>query len=303
MNVLITGINGFIGSYLGDFFLKRNESIIGIGLAQDCKNHNITYIQRDLAVGYIDGIIKKTKPEVIIHCAGNADVNKSIEFPEEDFKSNVIATNHLLYSIKKSGHYCKIIFLSSAAVYGEPDTLPISEECVRNPMSPYAIHKVMCEDLCLFFKNIYHYDVVILRIFSAYGPGLKKQLFWDMNQKIEREKKLLLFGNGKESRDFIFIDDLIDIIGKIAYMKESPYSVLNIANGKEVTINEVAEIFVKLKNSKISICYTGKNREGNPNYWCADTNKLDSIISRKITGIDIGISKYIKWAEELQEGK
>ena len=162
-----------------------------------------------LTGGGLYEILTDIKPDVIIHCAGNTGIQSSVEYPAYDFTSSVTLSHNLMFSLHKLNlTHTRFIFLSSAGVYGSPKTLPISEDSPLSPLSPYALHKTMCEQMCMYFAANYGMDVKIARIFSAYGAGLKRQIFWDMFRKYRKTGRLDLFGTGQESRDYIHVDDV-----------------------------------------------------------------------------------------------
>lgn len=298
MRVLITGINGFIGHHLANKFMSMNHEVIGVDqavLSSDFKTYKINLLLDDII-----SLLEEIKPELIIHCAGLASVAYSMVHPEEDFKANTWMVYRLLNSMRESGlAQTRFIFLSSAAVYGQPDKLPISENAMLQPISPYALHKKMAEDICNYFINQYSFDIRILRIFSAYGPGLKKQIFWDMYQKTINTGRLELFGTGDESRDYIYIDDLTEAVYLIAADRKKRHIVWNVANGIETTIREAAETFAKLKQvPRDCVVFNGKIRSGDPVNWCAEISKLQSVGYKKKTDIYEGIQKYIQWINE-----
>lgn len=150
MKVLITGINGFIGKNVASKFREHGYEVIGID-HKDESNAFRTYIA-DLIKDDLVGILNKERPDIFIHCAGLASVPYSIESPEKDFMVNTAVVHRMLFAIYQSGlNDRRFIFLSSAAVYGQPIRLPISEINECSPLSPYALHKKMAEDICLYF--------------------------------------------------------------------------------------------------------------------------------------------------------
>lgn len=299
--VLVTGINGFIGSNVSGIFLKNGYDVFGWdfkGNAVDGVKMSFVDLREYEAVK--NGLLA-VLPDYIIHCAGCADVGKSVVNPQIDFKGNVIATHNLLFAVHAIGlKRCRIIFLSSAAVYGTPDTLPISEKTSLKPVSPYALHKVMSEQVCHYFFCNYQMDIKIVRIFSAYGKGLKKQIFWDMFCKAEQTGKLQMFGTGKESRDYIHIEDLVSAIYLVAAKAPKEENIYNIANGEEVPIYRVAEMFADIYGiEKEKIEFSGFVREGEPINWKADIKKLLSLGYKKSINIEQGIEGYIQWVKKL----
>jgi len=204
--VLITGVAGFIGRYVARHFSSQGWSVIGIGTSppENAPLANLTkYFCLKLPSSDLNEILQKHPPLICIHCAGRASVGLSISEPSLDFYTNSVITFELLNAIRLHASNCKLIFLSSAAVYGNPQLLPVSETQTVAPISPYGFHKLMCEQMCLEFTKVYGLQTASLRIFSAYGPGLRRQVVWDICQKAITQGSLLLQGTGQESRDFI----------------------------------------------------------------------------------------------------
>ena len=301
LKVLVIGASGFIGNALYRFAEENGYDVEGWVRNTSCTTNGA------LAVDYNDSkeLIARFdsfSPDIIFDCAGSALVASSIDNPLYDFDSNVVLTQKILYSLSKSkAKNATFVFLSSAAVYGNPSYLPIKEEMEANPLSPYALHKIMSEQACIFMTNHYNINIKIARIFSAYGVGLKKQLFWDMWQKYKAHGKIELFGNGTESRDYIYISDLINALFIIA-TSNSKDTIINVGNGEEVTLKKAAFCFadeLDLDHSKV--IFSGKVREGDPLNWKSDNNILKSIGYQPSISIENGIGRYVKWLKEIPE--
>ncbi len=298
--VVITGINGFIGNHMAQKCIQAGYKVVGIDINSTSNIDTIEYYQLNLMNDSIDSILEKHFPFILIHCAGMADVNYSMQYPDSDFATNVVVTRKILYSVKNHSENTIVIFLSSASVYGNPINLPISEKDKKNPISPYALHKVISENICEYFVKQHNIDIRILRIFSAYGIGLKKQIFWDMGQKIKKYNKLELFGTGQETRDFIYIDDLVNAIQLVMESEREEEAIYNIANGNEISIKNVAEIFIeKCGLGKELILFNNIVRPGNPQCWCADIHKIKKLGYKPEINIHIGIEKYVEWIRSL----
>lgn len=297
--VLVTGANGFIGSHVFDYFNRIGYTVVGWG---NCSiDRNKALIKKvDLSnTDEIEMYLNIDMPNIIIHCAGSANVAESITNPKNDLQGNTIIVHNLLFTLKKLKlSHVKVIILSSAAVYGNPIKLPIKECTPVNPVSPYALHKQMVEDICHYFIRNHRMNIKILRIFSAYGCGLKKQIFWDMYVKYMNTDKLEMFGSGDESRDFINIEDVVQAIYLIS-TSSSGNQIYNIANGEEIKIKEVVQIFadnIGLPTQNIS--FIGKRREGDPINWKADIHALKSLGYKKRITIEDGIKKYVEWLQD-----
>ena len=294
VKVLITGAAGFIGSKLEELFLLRGYDVIGW---DRINTKNIVSIDMTDEIA-VKEMLDQSKPDLVIHCAGSADVGKSVKYPEMDFIGNVSLTHNLLFSLHKlQMNNTKFVFLSSASVYGNPKTLPITEDMPLNPLSPYALHKVMCEDICRYFYDNYNMEIKIARIFSAYGAGLRKQIFWDMYQKAERTGRLEMFGSGKESRDYIHVNDVIQSLYLIA-TKDSDNMIFNVANGEETTIRKATELFADYAGiDREKIIFSGHVREGDPINWRADISRIQALGYKKSIDLEDGIKDYVHWVE------
>lgn len=299
--VLITGVNGFIGTNLFKLFSNRGYDVLGCDYSNTIiKDKNIKRI--DLSVySDVEEMLNIDKPDIIIHCAGSADVGNSVLDPIGDFQGNVKVTHNLLFALHKLGlNQVKVVFLSSAAVYGNPAFLPIKEIFELNPLSPYALHKSLSECICNYFLKNYYMDIKIVRIFSAYGVGLRKQIFWDMHRKFVETGELIMLGTGEESRDYINVKDVIEAIYLVATKAPIEENIYNIANGKEIKIKTVVEIFAEyygIDENKVSFC--GKAREGDPINWNANITKLRSLGYTQSVDISDGIFEYVKWVKGL----
>lgn len=292
---LITGASGFIGNKTAIFFQKKGYDVLGWNRSESKDQVLIKRVDM-MDENSVMSALKSYNPDCIIHCAGAADVGKSVENPFSDFESNVAVTHNLLFALHKlSMKTTRVVFLSSAGVYGNPTALPITEDMPLKPLSPYALHKVMCENICMYFANNYDMDIKIARIFSAYGVGLKKQIFWDMYNKYNNTGRLEMFGTGKESRDYIHVNDVVQALYLLATTEDCNV-IYNVANGIEVTIREATEMFAEAIGADKSIVeFNGVVREGDPLNWRADVSKIKGIGYRKTVDMAGGIKTYCEW--------
>lgn len=295
MKILIVGSKGFIGSHCVDYFSKKHE-VWGCDVVLDYNTPN--YISIDAVDSDFLGIFEQCQYDVCINCSGAANVPFSLEKPFNDFKLNTLNVFKLLEAIRKHVPQCKFITMSSAAVYGNPESLPIIESHNRMPVSPYGYHKVMAEMICEEYSKYWNLQTCCLRIFSAYGPRLKKQIFWDLYHKIKDQKDPILWGTGRESRDFIYISDIIRII-ELA-MSHSNYNgeVVNVANGKQITIAKVVEIVRKVCGTDKEIKFNGAERKGDPINWEADISVIKSWGYVPTVELEKGVKEYLLWVKE-----
>ena len=300
--VLITGGNGFIGSSVLKYFSANKYEIYAWGNTDIVVNGISVQPVNLNDKAEIAECLQNIDPDIIVHCAGSANVNASVEDPLMDFEGNVIITYNILLALLEANKcHIKFIYLSSSAVYGEPQVLPITETHPLKPISPYALHKQMSEEICQYFISQYDMNIVILRIFSAYGPGLRKQIFWDMNEKIKKNGYLELYGTGEETRDFIYIDDLIRVIEIMVDTDDLEYRIFNVANGINVSVRKIAEAYAALWGLDVShIKFSNISRQGNPVHWKADISRLEAMGYKPFISLSEGIERYYKWVNKVQ---
>jgi Nucleoside-diphosphate-sugar epimerases len=298
--ILITGANGFIGSHLCNLFLSRGYEVIGLDLSAPPNAEKIKFYALDLLTTSIDEILKIHKPDICIHCAGPASVPNSLVSLENDFKLTVMPTFNILSSIRNYRPECKFLYLSSAAVYGNPRHLPVPEEETANPISPYGFHKLQAENICMEFFKLFTLPIALVRIFSAYGEGLQKQLLWDINLMIKQEGKVELFGTGEETRDFINIVDLVSAIRLIAEKSAFKGDIYNIANGCQIKVRELAQLLIEEYSFDISMRFNGQVRPGDPLYWQADIGKIVALGYQQQILPQEGVRAYVNWFRQIE---
>jgi UDP-glucose 4-epimerase len=296
--VLITGVAGFIGRYAAQHFSSEGWSVIGIDHASP-ENAPLSslsaYYNLHLPNNAFRNLLQKHSPDVLIHCAGRSSVGFSITEPSSDFYDSTVLGFEILNSLRLHAPRCRFIFLSSAAVYGNPESLPVKETHLPSPISPYGFHKWQCEQLCLEFSKIYGMSTASLRLFSAYGPGLRRQVLWDICQKILVHKSLLLQGTGKESRDFIHAIDIAKASRIVAANAPMQGEVYNVGSGQEVAIEELTRMILAATESKLFPHYDGTVPPGTPMNWQADISKLESLGFTPSIPFAQGVTSFVSW--------
>ncbi|MCF6243050.1 MAG: SDR family oxidoreductase [Bacteroidales bacterium] len=297
MKILIIGSKGFIGSHCVKYFKAKNHDVLEADVFS-IEKQNYTCLEKENT--NFEQLFINDKYDICINASGSANVAFSFQNPYIDFNLNVANVSKILDAIYKHNKECKFINFSSAAVYGNPEYLPIDENHPLKPISPYGLHKLQSEKLLYEYSKFFGLKTISLRIFSAYGEGLKKQLFWDLYQKSLKNNTIELFGTGSETRDFIYIKDLVKAIDLVINNADFVGDTINIANGLETSIKEVSHIFSELFNSKIKINFTGSYKKGDPTNWKSDISKLKSFgYSQKYT-LTEGLKNYVKWLKELK---
>jgi UDP-glucose 4-epimerase len=296
MQILIIGSKGFIGQHLLCHFKETGHDVFGADVVVDYMNTERYVLIHESSSDY-SFLFQRLTYDLCINCSGAASVQDSLNNPMKDFYLNTIIVFKILEAIKTFQPNCRFINLSSAAVYGNPEHLPVKESARLKPLSPYGIHKLQSEHICKEFYDFYQIQTCSIRIFSVYGPGLKKQLFWDIFEKAKSCKAFKLYGTGNESRDFIYVHDLARAIELVAKFSNFKADIINIANGKEIKIKDAVSIFFSFFNCRITYNFSGESRKGDPIRWVADIDKLKSFGYIPSVDLRSGLQQYFEWVK------
>jgi UDP-glucose 4-epimerase len=294
MKVIIIGSKGFIGQNLFAYFQGKGYDVWGADVVVDYYNAK-KYFLIDASKADYSSVFQYMEYDICVNCSGAASVPESIKNPIRDYFLNTVNVFKLLEAIKEYQPGCNFINLSSAAVYGNPKNLPVRETDMPDPLSPYGIHKLQAEQICREFYDFYNIPTCSLRIFSVYGEGQKKQLFWDLYKKANSGKPFTLYGTGNESRDYIHIQDLVTAIERVAECSDFKADIVNIANGEEIKIKDATSAFFNMFRNDIKYSFSGKSRKGDPANWKADVHKLNSFGYKPSIDIVTGLKRYYEW--------
>lgn len=300
--VLITGVAGFLGRYVARHFVREGWKVVGLDDVppENVQLSAVTYRRDKLPSAALPGLLREIAPQVCVHCAGRASVGLSMENPAADFQGNAALTFELLDALRQHAPACRFLLLSSAAVYGDPATLPVAETHPIQPLSPYGYHKRAAELLCEEFFRIYALPTASVRIFSAYGPGLRRQVVWDICEKVLTTGQLALRGTGRESRDFIHAADIARALHLLAVQAPCAGEIYNLANGREVTIAGLAGLLLGALGSPAEAQFDGVATPGNPLRWQADIAKIRALGFAPSIPLEQGIRAVATWcAAEL----
>src|SRR5687767_14322440 len=243
--VLITGVAGFLGRHAAREFLRAGWQVAGIDdIAPERAPAGVEFHRLRLPSSALDALLTSLVPSACIHAAGRASVATSLLDPASDFRDGVLITFDLLDALRRCAPNCRVALLSSAAVYGDPASLPVRETDAIAPLSPYGYHKRQCELLIEEFASLYALPSFAVRIFSAYGPGLRRQVIWDICERVLTTGRLVLHGTGAESRDFVHAADIARGLLHLVQAAPARGEVYNLASGTETAIREVAGLLL-----------------------------------------------------------
>ena len=227
---------------------KKGNKIFGIGRGSWNENEALnwgfsSWFEADITIDNLNILFKdKELPNIVYNCAGSSSVTKSTNNPNKSLIDTVLSCSELLEWLRTYSNDSKTVFVSSAAVYGSEYERPILNSDLEKPISTYGIHKLMSELLCKHYAKQYSLEIVIPRIFSVYGVGLKKQLIWDFCEKVNSGNDIKLGGTGEEKRDWIEIRDLVNILSSIPNIASTESPTVNIGSGKPTSVNEIINL-------------------------------------------------------------
>jgi UDP-glucose 4-epimerase len=304
--MLVTGCAGFIGSNLVDALLRENHKVIGIDCFTDyypraLKEANLSGAKRHKNFHFIEAdildISEFPNVNIVFHLAAQAGVRASWGKSFTIYtRNNIDATQYLLESYKNR-NIQKFVYASSSSVYGNTE-LPAREISPLRPVSPYGVTKLAGENLCyLYYKN-YNVPVVMLRYFTVYGPRQRPDMA--INRFFRTAKAgdaIEIYGNGKQTRDFTYISDIVDANVKSGTC-EAVGEIFNVGGGNRVTVNDLVSKIKELTGSRSAIKYVDEQK-GDVIDTLSDITKTNAMLGwTPQTAIFTGLSKYAKWIEE-----
>ncbi|SHH71729.1 NAD-dependent epimerase/dehydratase family protein [Bradyrhizobium erythrophlei] len=303
MTVWITGANGFIGRYLARELADAGYAVHGIGhgALEDLEKQRLglqSWLNGEIDAANLNALAAgHGLPSTVFHLAGGSSVGLSIAQPFEDFSRTVASTARLLEWLRGSAPECPVIVASSAAVYGADHGGPISEDAVLTPMSPYGQHKLMMEQLCRSYAMSFGVRSTVTRLFSVYGPHLRKQLLWDICSRLAQgERTLVLGGTGDEIRDWTDVRDVVRLLTRIGELpQQEPFRVINGGSGRGTSVAGIASMLVRNWGSPIAVRYSGVVRAGDPFSLLADDAGLRRLPFDWRIPIDRGLADYVNW--------
>lgn len=307
MKILITGGAGFIGSHVAEEFINSEYEVVVLdnlstGKIENIPNH-VKFLEFDIIHNDLSNLLKSEKPQAVVHLAAQPDVSTSIKYPVKDAKNNILGSINLFESCVQA-EIEKIIYISTAAVYGEPKDLPVSEAHPIAPGSPYGKSKYIPEMYLKYYRDFFSLDYTILRIANAYGPrqvssaeGGVASIFMD---KLFHGEKPVIYGDGKQTRDFIYVKDIARAV-KLSLENNSKEFIYNVSTSLQISINELLNTLKKLLNNKIEpILEPAKKGDIKFNYL--DNSKIKKNISwEPLYSLQEGLEEMVSWKKECMK--
>jgi UDP-glucose 4-epimerase len=288
MKAFVTGGAGFIGSHLVDTLVEGGADVhvidnLSTGLKDQVHLAAKLHIE-DINSDTIYKIMEKIRPDVVFHMAAQVDVQQSIADPDFDATVNIVGTIQLLKACKQAG-VSKIIFSSTSAVYGDSNNNRMTEEAVPAPISYYGLSKLVAENYIRLFHELNGINYTILRYSNVYGPRQTAKgeggVVAIFRSKLKKGLPLLVHGSGNQSRDFIYVQDVVR--ANIAAIHQGNLETINISTGLRTTINNVVNMLKMIHGPHLEIIH-GSERPGDIMDSCLDNNKSERLLGWRPKG-------------------
>lgn len=308
MRILVTGGTGFQGSHLTESLLKKGHKVTILNTLSERALLNIKKIKDkiNLVWGSITDpeIVNKTvrEQDAVIHLAAYINVDESRLHPEKTIKTNVMGTVNILNAVKESGN--KLIYGSSCEVYGDghPNDGKLSETAELRPNSPYAASKAAADRICHSYFKTFGTNITIVRPFNIFGERQKAGQFGALvpilvNKAMHKEN-LIIFGDGKQARDYLHVNDMVSGYVLTLERKDLKGKVINFASGKSIRVIDIAEYISK--KFKVKVLH-GSARPGEVSKFGADISYAESLGWKPKINFWKGLDRYIEWSKKHPE--
>jgi UDP-glucose 4-epimerase len=296
--IWITGAAGFIGGAAARHFAAHGWRVVGFDRRRpDIQLPTAGFHVAPIEAWILEAAVKALgPPDAVFHGAGTGTVGQAQSAPDQARRDTVGTTETLMTSLAKLAPGCRVVYPSSAAVYGNATDDPIREDSALAPISVYGKLKQETEAVCRAAAADKAIGVGIARFFSVYGPGLRKQLPWELGQKLLKGgEAATLFGTGRETRDFLYIDDAIRLIHALIETIAAGVTVVNGGTGLATTIADFALAFSRALGVSGTIGFSGEVKVGDPTHFRASTRKLESLGFAAKTELRDGLARYAEW--------
>lgn len=304
MKALVTGGAGFIGSNLVRLLLKNNYSVsvlddLSTGYQKNLHGLDVKFFQGDIC----DAALAETAVEgadVVFHLAASVGRQKSLNNPQRDSEVNLIGTTNILEAAKKHG-VGRVVYTSSAAIFGELVTMPIAEDHPINPDSPYGVSKLAGEKQALCYAGLYGMRVVCLRYFNVYGINQRFDAYGNVipifAKRLHTRLPITIYGDGEQTRDFVNVKD-VAMANFLSATVASQSGVYNIGSGTNITINTLAEMMKEISGIDVPV-ECAPMRPADVKHCRAEISKVQGDLGFKPdSDIKSGLTEYLNWFME-----
>lgn len=311
--VLVTGGAGFIGSNLTEALLQRGHLVRVLDDFSTGKRENLIFEKEYHSLEVIEGDVRDFSTcrkavkgvEYVFHQSALPSVQRSVEDPATSNAVNVGGTLNILLAARDGG-VKRVIYAASSSVYGDTPTLPKHEEMPPNPLSPYALQKYVGEKYCRLFCELYGLETISLRYFNIFGPkqdpnSLYSAVIPKFIDALLQGRSPIIFGDGEQSRDFTYIENVVQA-NLLAMSAEHLHGeAVNIACGKRISLNQLLNVLKEILGSKLSPVYQ-EARKGDVKHSLADIRRAKEMIKYEPkVEIEIGLKKTVEFFSDVKK--
>lgn len=294
---LVTGACGTIGRHVASALAADSWHVVGLGhgewLADERSKWGVdVWCEGDVSLERLRAL--DSRPDLIIHCAGSGAVGASITDPHHDFLRTVASTAAVLEFLRVDCSDAVLVYPSSAAVYGIADSFPMTESLPLRPASPYGVHKKVAEELVVEHARLFGLKAAVVRLFSIYGEGFRKQLLWDACRRINANESVF-FGTGNETRDWLYVSDAAELLAVAADHASSCCPVVNGGFGESVSVREILTELFRLMGRHDLPSFCGTQRPGDPLHYHADMSRALAWNWQPKISWQTGLARYVSW--------
>ena len=310
MRYLVTGVAGFIASRVSERLLDAGNKVVGLDNLNDAydtrlkqwrlerlqRHENFSFALVDIAdLGSLRSTVGCSEEfDAVINLAARAGVRQSVEDPWVYYQTNTVGTLNLL-EICKEHEIQKFVLASTSSLYGANHRLPYEEDDrTDSPLSPYAASKKAAETLCFTYHHLYGIDISIPRYFTVYGPaGRPDMSVFRFVKKIFENEPITVFGDGEQSRDFTFVDDIA--CGTVAALRPVGYRAFNLGSDSPVSVRRIIDTIESLIGIKARIDFKPAHPADVRRTWADNSRALSELDWEPKIGIDEGLAKSVEW--------
>ncbi len=296
-HAVVTGAYGFVGRHVARALARSGYIVTGIGhgkwQADDFRGWGLAdWHDADVCTDTL--AMYAGSPDLLIHCAGSGSVAYSLAHPRQDFERSALTTLAVLDFARNLAPRTRLVLASSAGVYGAAKELPISVDSSLCPVSPYGLHKKIAEELFCSYGRHFDIRVAVVRLFSIYGPGLRKQLLWDACSKLARSE-IEFDGTGAETRDWIHVEDAADLLIRAGECASSSGLVVNGGTGVSTSTASIVTSLARLLSPNLMPTFSGRMRAGDPQHYMADIETAKGLGWEPRQALCEGLAAYVEW--------
>ena len=299
--IVVTGGAGFIGSHLVDALILDGANVTVLDDLSTGSRSNLNPAATFHHTSLLDaGAVGESlrSVDLIFHLAADATTRESSmgwETPLHTLETNIMGTLNLYESIVKLGLKAKVVFASTAAVYGEPISTPVSETHPLNPVSPYGVSKVAGENLALAYFRVFNVQSVIVRIFNTYGPRQPRYVIFELMKKLQKDRtRLQVLGSANTVRDYCYVSDMVNAL-VLAARQGIGGEIYNVSGEAPVSIGQLVTLIIeqfRLEN-KVDVEYTGRSWKGDIQRMLGDISKIKRLGFQPKTPLREGLRKML----------